>query len=130
MFAKLPRSPANTQISIALSDRNMPLFAKGRTLTITRAALVLRTASGVAPVGFTMTVDGTALATPVLDPTLGNLPMSPLPGAFTANLYSNHVLVVTAGGSLAQTAPPPGDTSAIDAKQLLDVFIYLEYQFQ
>ena len=130
VFSKLLRSPAGTQVSLTLSELNMPLFAKGRALTITRGVLILRTANGAAPVGFTMTVDGTALANSVLDPTLGNLPVSPLPGAFTANLYANHVLVITAAGNLAPAAPVPGDTSAIDAKLLLDTFIYLEYQFQ
>jgi hypothetical protein len=66
----------------------------------------------------------------VKDPTLGDLPAGALPGAFSANLYGDHVFTIVSAGNLAPTAPPPGDTSSIDPALLLDMMIYLEYQFQ
>ena len=129
-FTRLLRSPAGTAITIPLSDRNMPMFAQGRNITMTRGMLVLKTASGAPPVGFSMTIDGTTIANPVKDPTLGDLPDSVLPGTFSANLYGDHVFVITAAGNLAPAAPAPGDTSCIDPALLLDMMIYLEYQFQ
>lgn len=129
-FTRLLRSPADTAITITLSDRNMPMFAQGRNITIMRGMLVLKTKSGAPPVGFSMTIDGTAIANPVKDRTLGDLPCSALPGAFSANLYGDHVFVITAAGNLAPAVPPLGNTSCIDPALLLDMMIYLEYQFQ
>ncbi len=77
-----------------------------------------------------MTIDGTAIGPIALDPTLGNLPTVSLPPAFAAPLYHDHVFSVTAAGALAPVTPPPGDTSCIDPALLLDILIYLEYQFQ
>jgi hypothetical protein len=77
-----------------------------------------------------MTIDGTAIGAIAPDPTLGNLPAVSLPPAFAANLYGDHTLSVTAAGSLAPAAPPPGDASCIDPGLLLDALIYIEYQFQ
>jgi hypothetical protein len=129
-FVKLLRSPANTVIPISLSERNLPGFVKGRTLAVTRAALVFKTADGLVPAGLTMSVDGTTVPNPAPDATLGHLPTSALPAAFLANLYSTHSLVIAAAGNLAPAHPVPGDVSVVDAALLSDVMLYLEYRFQ
>jgi len=129
-FTRLLRSPAGTQITITLTARNMPLLAQGRPLSVTRGILLLRPAAGVAPAAFTITVDGTAMGAFAADPTLGDLPGAALPGAFSANLYADHVFTITAAGGFAPAAPPAGDTSAVDPALLTDILLYLEYQFQ
>jgi hypothetical protein len=129
-FLRLLRSPAGTPVTITLSERSMPLFVQGRPITITRGMLVLRTASGAPPVGFALSIDGTSVGATVKDPTLGDLPAGALPGGFSANLYGDHVFTIVSAGNLAPAAPPPGDTSSIDPALLLDMMVYLEYQFQ
>lgn len=129
-YTRMLRSPVNTPLTLTLGQYNMPLFARGRKLNVTRSTLVLKTASGKVPAGFAMTIDGTAIGAIAADPTLGNLPAVALPPAFAANLFGDHTLSVTAAGALAPAAPPPGDTSSIDSALLLDMMIYIEYQFQ
>jgi hypothetical protein len=50
-YTRMLRSPANTPLTITLTEYNMPLFARGRKLNVTRIALVLKTASGKVPTG-------------------------------------------------------------------------------
>jgi hypothetical protein len=69
-------------------------------------------------------------------PTYGGLPYADLPAtvfgglgsSFSANGSARIALVVSAPGGLAPASPPPGDVSAIDAGQLHDVLLYLEYR--
>jgi hypothetical protein len=129
-FTRLLRSPVGTKLTMPVTERNMPMLARGRTLSVTRGVLLLRTASGDAPEGFTITIDGTVVPNFVLDPTLGGLPSASLPGAFSANLYADHTFVVSTAGNLAPVAPPPGDVSALDSASLMDILLYLEYKFQ
>jgi hypothetical protein len=126
-FTRLLRSPAGTPIKIELTDRNFQLFVRGRNLLVQRAAVLLRTASGVEPAALQMTIDGVAISAFSVDPTLGNLAGSPLSPTFTTNLRGPHTLVVDAAGELAATSQL-GDTSAIDAEKLLDVLLYLEFK--
>jgi hypothetical protein len=127
-FTRLLRSAAGTPVRIELTDRNLPPFARGRNIQVQRGVMLLRTASGAAPVGLKLTVDGTALEGFEADATLGDLPGEALPGSFTANLRSEHTLIVDTAGDLAPASPPPGDASAIDAEKLLDVLLYVEYR--
>jgi hypothetical protein len=94
---------------------------------VQRAVLLLRTVAGAAPNGFALAVDGTAITQFAADPTLGNLPGAALPGAFAANLRSQHALTVRAAGDLAPAALVPGDASVIDPGKLEDILIYVEY---
>ena len=127
-FTRLLRSAAGTQVKIEIADRNFPLFLQGRAFQVQRAVVLLRTAAGLAPNGFALSVDGTAVNAFPADPTLGKLPGAALPGAFAANLRSVHTLAVQAAGNLAPAAPAPGDAAAIDPAILEDVLIYLEYR--
>jgi hypothetical protein len=128
-------------VTIELSDRNFPMFVRGRALTLQTAVLLLRTAPGAALTGFSLTVDGTALgpapntftaASPPSatnpSPTYGGLPYAALP-AFSLSLPTTHTFVVSASSptNLAPTSPSPGDVSAIDAAKLHDVLLYVEY---
>jgi hypothetical protein len=123
-YTRLLRSPVNSPLNITVTEYNMPPFARGRKLNITRTALVLKTASGKVPTGFVITIDGTAIGAISLDPTLGGLPSAPLPPAFSPNLYGDHTLSATAAGSLSPAAPSPDDTSCIDPSLLLDAFLH------
>jgi hypothetical protein len=129
-FARLLHSAAGAAVTIPISERRMPMLAHGRPIVVTRGVLLLRTASGAAPVGFTIAVDGSNVSSFVIDSTLGGLFAASLPGAFSANLYGDHTFKVVAAGNLAPVAPPPGDTSAIDSALLTDMLLYLEYKFQ
>lgn len=127
-FTRLLRSAVGSPVKIEISDRNLPMFFRGRELQVKRGVLLLRTAGGSATAGVQLTVDGATIGSFSPDPTLGELPAQALPGAFTAHLRGTHTLVLVAAGDLAPTAPPPGDTSAIDGEKLLDVLLYVEYQ--
>jgi hypothetical protein len=127
-FTRLLRTPAGTQVTIELTDSNLRVFFRGRTLQVVRGAVLLRTASGAAPAGFQMAIDGTPISGFTADSTLGNLPGQALPDAFTANLRAQHTVVIEAAGDLSPKAPPPGNIGAIDADKLLDVLLYLEYR--
>lgn len=129
-FSRLLCSPAGTAVTIALSEQNLPMLARGRAISVTRGALVLKTAGGLPPTGFSLTIDGTTVADSVKDATLGDLPASALPGAFTSNPYGDHVFTIAAVGNLAPAAHSPGDLSAVDPALLLDMMVYLEYQFR
>lgn len=89
--------------------------------------LLLRTAEGVAPGGFALTVDGSTLNAFAPDSALGNLPGRPLPAAFASNLVSQHTLRLDNAGGFAPPVSVPGDSSALDAERLLDVLVYIEY---
>jgi hypothetical protein len=45
-FTRLLRSPLHTAVTIDLGDRNFPFFLRGKSLTVSRAVLLLRTAPG------------------------------------------------------------------------------------
>ena len=126
-FTRLLRSPQGAQVKLELTDRNFPLFVTGRGLSVTRCIALLRTASGAPPAGFQLSVDGAPVTGFAADPTLGSLPAKPLPAAFASNLRAEHTFVIDSAGDLAPP-PAPGTTSAVDAGQLLDILIYVEYQ--
>ncbi len=111
-----------------ISDRQLPMLFRGRQLQVQRGSVAVRTASGAAPVGFDLAIDGTSVNAFAADPTLGDLPAAALPGAFTASLRGSHTLEVTSAGNLAPAAPLPGDTSAIDADKLTDILIAVDYR--
>ncbi len=127
-FTRLLRSPAGTQVKIELTDRNFPLFVRGRNIHVERGVLLLRTAAGTVPVGFKMTIDGTAISAFGLDTTLGGLPGGALPSVFNTNPRGPHTFVVDAAGDLAASPGLLGDASALDAEKLLDVLLYLEFK--
>jgi hypothetical protein len=146
-FTRLVRSPTGTAIRFEISDRNFPLFFRGRALRITNSALLLRTsldqsALEGALADFSLTFDGTTLgpapnpfslpAPGTADPLFGGLPFSDhLPrGADprgTARTSREYTIMLDAAGGLAPASPAPGDLSAIDAAKLLDILLYLEY---
>jgi hypothetical protein len=127
-FTRLLRSPAGTSVSVAIADRNLPLFAQGRNLQVQSGSALLRTAAGVSVGTFQISIDGAALNGFAPDSSFGDLPTRPLPGAFTGNLRAQHTFVINNAGNLAPTSPPPGDTSVVDSGKLLDILLYLEYQ--
>jgi hypothetical protein len=127
-FTRLLRSAAGTSVTFEIGDRNFPLFVAGRALAVTRGAVLLRTASGAVPTGFTLAIDGAAVSAFSADATLGDFPAAPLPSATTANMRAQHTMTVTAAGDLAPATLPPGDTSALDSAKLLDILLYLEYR--
>jgi len=129
-FNRLLHSPTSTEARIEITRRHFPLFLGALPLTVTRTVLLVRTADGVAPGAFELSVDGEAVSAFVDDPTLGDLPGQALPGAFVADLFGEHALTVESAGDLAPAEPAPGDASALDAERLLDVLIYLEYRVQ
>ncbi len=126
-YSALLRGPLATPVTLAISAYHFPFFAAARQIQVSRAFLVLRTASAVIPSGLQITVDGTALAAPALDANFGGLPVAPLPASFTTTLLGQHTLVVVNGGSLAPASPGPGGPAAIDATKLLDAVLYVEY---
>jgi len=126
-FIRLLRSTTGTKVKIELSDLNFPLFVRGRSM-VTSGVVLLRTVAGAPPNGFQISIDDTAVKGFIQDPAFGNLPGQALPGAFTANLRTQHTLVIDTAGDLAPTATPSGDTSAVDGTKLLDILLYLKYQ--
>ena len=127
-FIQLVRSAPGASVQIEISDHHFPLFARGRTIQVDRGVLLLRTASGTAPAGFQISIDGTAMNAFALDPMLASLPGQPLPGGFTSQVRAQHTFTIDNAGDLAPMAAAPGDTAAIDTDKLLDVLLYLEYR--
>ncbi|HEX6099234.1 MAG TPA: neuraminidase-like domain-containing protein [Thermoanaerobaculia bacterium] len=127
-FSQLLHSPAATPVRFEITSRHFPLVVGTRALAVQKAVLLLKLASGATAGAFALTVDGGAVSGFPIDPTLGDLPASALPGAFGTNLRSVHTVTLTNPGNLAPSAPPPGDPSALDADKLLDVLLYVEYR--
>jgi hypothetical protein len=126
-FTRLLLSPAKTQVNIELTERNFPLFARGRTIQVQRGILLVRTAPGSTPTGLKLMVDGTLVEGFTSDPSLGNVPGKLLPATFTGNLRAKHTFTVETAGELAPSAASLGDASVADPTKLLDVLLYLEY---
>lgn len=127
-FTRLLHSPAGTEVQIEITDRHFPLGVGGRPISVTRSALVVRSAQGVAANTLQVSVDGTAVSGFTADATLGNLPARPLPAPFNANVRSTHRMTIDDAAAFAPATLPPGDVSAVDADKLLDLLLYIEYR--
>ncbi|MFB9235537.1 neuraminidase-like domain-containing protein [Plantactinospora siamensis] len=125
-FNRLLHSPANTPVRIALTDRHLPIFLRGRELTVTTAKLVLRTPPGQTVSGVSVGIDATVAGGFTRDPALADLYTADVTAAFAAGLLGERTLTVRAAGDLAPSPQPPGDPSAVDDGKLLDVLLYLE----
>ncbi len=125
-YKGLLTSPPGTLVSFEVLDWHFPAFvnAKGKTMTVATAKLVLKTAAGVDLSSVQFAVDGEPAAGFTDD--VGGLPTTALT-VFKNAVRGKHTLAVKAANSLAPSAPQVGDISAIDGQKLLDVLIYLEY---
>lgn len=143
-FHQLLHSPANTPISIELSDRHFPLFLQGRQLAVVGSALALSTnvaplreVNGRLPEDFKLPEFSIAHGanTEGLDSfgdSLGGLAAAKVevftnainPGTSSVKLS----LSVTAPYSLAPKTRVASDPSALDDSLLKDVYLYLEYR--
>src|SRR5262249_36145185 len=110
---RLIHSPANTSVKISITDKYLPIFLRGRNITVTKAELLLRTKANQTVNNFQMTFNGTAVNTFSKDPTMGNLRSADLGAAFPAGLIADHTLTIHTPGDLAP-APTPGDPSVVD----------------
>jgi hypothetical protein len=126
-FNRLLHSAAGTAVPIAITDKHLPLFLRGKNLQVESASLVLRTREN-------QTVNGVAFTFNTSDqqgfsalPRLGGLRASDLKPALAAGLLKEHSLKVMTAGDLAPAAQP-GDPSALDAGKLLDVLLYVEFR--
>jgi hypothetical protein len=126
-FNRLLHSPAGTPVRIILIDRHLPIFLRGRDLTVTTAKLVLRTPPAQTATGVSIGIDATTASGFTRDPALADLYTADVSAAFAAGLLGERTFTVRAAGDLAPGRPqPPDDTSAVDAGKLLDVLLYLE----
>ncbi len=143
-FTRLLRSPpVSTSVTIDLSDRNFPIFLRGRKLNVAaNSALVLRTAPmvpGANPppwTGLQITLDSTAGSPGTTlsfasDTSFDGLPYARLPNGFavTDPLAGKvtHTLTIANAGGLGPNPRAPGDVSAVDPEQLRDILLYIEY---
>lgn len=124
---QLLHSPAGTPVTLTIDDKYFPFFAKGKTMTVEKALLALRTASDRSAAGFKVSVDGTILSGFARDATFGNLFGQSIGGDFARNPRGSHTFKIEAAGDLAPDAPRPGDPSALSEDKIKDIFLYIEY---
>lgn len=123
---RLIHSPTGTAVPIELTDRHLPVFLRGRDLTVSAAKLAIRTAEGVSASSTTMSLNGTSFGGFSQDPDLGDVYTKDVATAFAAGMLGTHTLRVAAAGELGPDSPEPGDPAALDAAKVLDVLLYLE----
>jgi hypothetical protein len=126
-FHRLTEQPVNTPVTFKIQDKHFPFFLNGKTLSITKAKLVLITAPGqtVSNVSIRLNdVDQSGFDT---DSQLGNLYTKDLGTLFNTGIIKNHTIEITNAGDLAAAAPVMGPATAIDTNKLYDVVVYLEY---
>jgi hypothetical protein len=126
VFNRLLHSAAGTPVAFELTDRHLPMFLRGRPVTVATAKLLLRTAPGQSTNGVRLRLDSTDLSTFTQDADLGNLFAADAAAVFAGGLLDSHTVTVVAAGSLAPAPPVPADPSAVDPAKLLDVQLYLE----
>ncbi|HZM78767.1 MAG TPA: neuraminidase-like domain-containing protein [Candidatus Limnocylindrales bacterium] len=132
-FNRLLHFAADTAVTFDIGAGHLPFFLNGRSLTVSRALLVLRTAPGqsITDTRLTLTSPGSGGSAEASGFTaqdeLGGLPAADVTTAFTAGVIGRFELTVAQAGDLAPDSPTPGDPSAIDETKLADIMVYLEY---
>lgn len=123
---RLIHSPSGTAVPIELTDRHLPVFLRGRDLTVSTARLLVRTAEGLTAGSFAVNLNGSAFSGFSADPELGDVYSKDVATAFASGMLGTHTLRVTDAGDLGPDSPEPGDASALDPSKVLDVLLYLE----
>jgi len=126
VFMRAMSSPAGTQVQLELDERFLPIFLRGRALTVARALLLLRPAGTLTGAGFSVKLHNhvTTPFVPAADfPRHRQVDVAP---AFAAGLLGRHTFSIETGGDLAPTAPPPGNQAVCDPQKLLDLLLYVE----
>jgi hypothetical protein len=132
-FNRLMQSAVGTAVTFEITERHLPLFLQGRSLTVTAADLVLATAYRTdSPGALSISLNGT-MATGFADPTdpampgdvLGGLPAQPVTGAFGAGLKQQHTIQVNNPGGLAAAGP---GGPLFDPNKLRDILLVVRYQ--
>jgi hypothetical protein len=126
VFMRAMSSPAGTQVQLELDERFLPIFLRGRALTVARALLLLRPAGTLTGAGFSVKLHNhvTTPFVPAADfPHHRQVDVAP---AFAAGLLGRHTFSIETGGDLAPTAPPPGNQAVCDPQKLLDLLLYVE----
>jgi hypothetical protein len=126
-LSRLQHGAPNSPVKIAITDRHLPIFTRGRKIQVTKVELLLKTPAGQTVKNLSLTIDGTSLPVYVPDATTGGLWSCDLSAAFSGGLIGDHQITVVNAGDLAPTSPQLGDVSAIDEAKLLDVLIYVEF---
>jgi hypothetical protein len=126
-FGRLLHSAANTPVTLSISANYLPFFIASSAIQVTRAALLLRTATGQTVTNLDITVDAASLTTFAADPKMGNLLSCDVSAAFAAGLFGDHVMTIVNAGDLAPTNLQPNQPAAVDDAKLLDVMLYVEY---
>lgn len=129
-FHRLLHSPIDTSVPIEINDKFLPIFLRGRSLTVTKATLLLRVASGQTISGVQLALDGATQSGFAVDPTLGGLPGANVTGVLAGGLLGIRTLAVKAAGNLGLDPPVPGDVSVLDGDKLHDILLYVEVQVQ
>ncbi|HYC31424.1 MAG TPA: hypothetical protein VEB59_04000, partial [Gemmatimonadales bacterium] len=132
-FNRLVQAPANTPVTVDITDRHLPLFLRGRPLTVTGARVLLVTEGRLPPGAAALTVNGVAAGgfpnptnPPAPGDPFGGLSFKSIAGAFGAGLRGRHTIVATDPGALAGPAGGP----LFDPDKLADVLLALEYRLQ
>jgi hypothetical protein len=125
-FNSLVHSPVDTAVRLAIEEKHMPFFLRGRDLAVTKAVLAVRPRESQAVGAFDISIDGTRFAGFAPDASFGGLPAVDLGALFANGLYRERELKVHAAGDLGPDAPLPGDPSALDEHKLVDVLLYVE----
>jgi Tc toxin complex TcA C-terminal TcB-binding domain/Neuraminidase-like domain len=130
-FVALLASPPGTAVGFEIQGWHFPPFvtAKGRTMTVKKATLALKTADGLAVDGVQLVVDGEQVQGLTPSDALGGLPAKELTGAFKRGVKGTHSVTITAAGALgpAPAVPPGAPQGALDGGKVVDVLFYVEY---
>jgi hypothetical protein len=127
-FTRLLRSPVDTGVSIAITERHLPSYVTdgSRSVTIDEAVLLLRTVDGLDPGAFSLSVNGTDVSGFAADPEFQGVYSTDVTAAL-GSVFADHVISITDADVLAPAAPTPGDVSAVDGELLADMALSVSY---
>ncbi|MGQ3131264.1 MAG: neuraminidase-like domain-containing protein [Flavobacteriales bacterium] len=126
-FHRLTEQPVNQPVSVKIQNKHFPLFMNGQNLKVTKSRLILVTAAGQSVSNVKITVNGAEQSGFTKDPDFGDLYSKDMGSLLQSGILKDHILTVTAAGSLAPDSPPPHNP-AIDTAKLEDIILYVEYK--
>lgn len=123
-FMRAMSSPAGTEVELEIDERFLPIFLRGRVLTVVRALLLLRPAGSLTGTGFSVRLNTHTTAAFAAAPDFPGHRQADVAPAFAGGLIGRHRFSIQAGGDLAPTLV--GSPAVCDPQKLLDLMLYVE----
>ncbi|MGB0498063.1 MAG: neuraminidase-like domain-containing protein, partial [Rubricella sp.] len=122
-YQRLVSAPPGTAVDFDLTETMFPLFLRGKTLSVERTTMLIRTAEGISPAGVAFSLNGRAASAFAGDADFGDLPATTVANAFAGGLIGSQSLSVTNAADLA----PDDGPSALSHDKIKDVLIAIDY---